>query len=142
MQNIIKLAVGIDSVAHLYERQATRLFDHEGRTATVAWTRRKPRAEAEVVAGGSIYWVIRNHILVRQNIWAFTPYEDEKDPSWVLVLDPNLVQTMAVHRKAFQGWRYLMPDQAPPDRGRFVYGEREQNGSPEMEAALQGLGLL
>jgi hypothetical protein len=141
-QNIIKLAVGVDSIDDLYLWQKTRLFDYHGRKATIGWTRRRPVQHEDVCAKGSMYWVIKNHIMVRQRIVGFEPDKDEEVPSWLIILDPELVRTVAVPRKAFQGWRYLAGDQVPPDRGRFVFGERDEEASPEMERDLIGLGLL
>ncbi len=141
IQNMIKLAVGCDSIDTLYERQRQWLFDYNGSAATMAWTTRRPRAFEAVASGGSMYWVIKNHILVRQPILGFEADDDEK-PGWSIILDPHLTRTVAVPRKAFQGWRYLPGDQAPPDRGRFVYGARDIHASPEVEQALKSLGLL
>jgi hypothetical protein len=146
VQNLIKLSVGTDSVEDLYLWQQGRIFNWPdgcgGRKAVTIRTRHKPKAEAEILKGGSIYWVIRNVILVRQRIIGFEPYMLNGVPDVKVVLDPQLVHTVPVPRKAFQGWRYLPGDQAPPDRGPYIYGEKEGTLSPEMEQALAATGLL
>ena len=42
-----------------------------------------------------------------------------------LVLDPQLYRTTAQPRRAFQGWRYLKPEDAPADRGPYQPGEED-----------------
>ncbi len=50
------------------------------------YTRNHPRRAAEVLAGGSIYWVIRGHIRVRQRITGFTLGEkDDKGRAYCLI---------------------------------------------------------
>ncbi|MEL0114542.1 MAG: DUF1489 family protein, partial [Rickettsiales bacterium] len=69
--HLIKLAVGIESISHLAERQKQRLD-----AAVVAGeepllkhlTRNTPRRAAEVLDGGSIYWVIKRAVRARQRI--------------------------------------------------------------------------
>ena len=65
--HLIKLSVGSESVASLTKWQATRAAqarDGLPRHVTRMW----PRREAELLDGGSIYWVIRGFIRVRQRI--------------------------------------------------------------------------
>lgn len=139
--NIIKVCVGADSIEDLHEWQASRLFDYNGEPAAMTRTLRRPREHEAVAAGGSLYWVIKRHIAVRQAILGFEPI-DASASAWKIVVSPLLTRTMAVPRKPFQGWRYLLGDQAPPDGSRFVYGEREDNASPEMREALLEAGLF
>ena len=139
--NIIKLAVGADGIEDLHLWQASHLLDYNGQPAASARTLRRPREHEAVSDGGSIYWVIKSHVMVRQHIVGFEPF-DAAGSAWRIVLSPLLIRTMPVPRKPFQGWRYLPGDQSPPDNGTFVYGEREDNASPEMREALLVTGLF
>lgn len=125
--HLIKLCVGIDDVQHLADWQQTRMAqardnvkkggDKTSRT-THPWhvTRNRPRRGAEVLDGGSIYWVIKRVIRVRQRIVGFEDVIGEDGRlRTALVLDPELVTTMAKAHRAFQGWRYLDPAKAPAD---------------------------
>jgi hypothetical protein len=69
-----------------------------------------------VLNGGSLYWVIKGFILVRQKVIDLRP--DAKDDGTAccgIVLDRELVATRAHPRRAFQGWRYLEAADAPKD---------------------------
>ena len=79
-------------------------------------TRNRPKLANEIIAGGSLYWVIGGAILVRQRILDITPdISEDGTPCTALVLDPELVRVEARAMRAFQGWRYLKPEDAPPD---------------------------
>ena len=116
--HLVKLAVGVDSVDHLRRLQAGRQRALAGRQVVDGFTRRKPRRAADLLDGGSIYWVIRGAIAVRQQVVGL---EDDVDDAEVsvcrLVLDCELVETRSCPRRAFQGWRYLAPSDAPLDLG-------------------------
>lgn len=135
--HLIKLCVGVSEIQELADWQAQRLRQAK-RVYHV--TRMIPRRAAEVLDGGSIYWVIRGLAMVRQRIVAIEPFRDEDGiERCKLVFDPALVPTRPQPRRAFQGWRYLDPGDAPADlpRGR---------GSGELPAKLRAelaeLGLL
>ena len=74
--HLLKLCVGCDSVDDLAEWQAARLAEARAAgTPPFAFhvTRMWPRREAELVDGGSLYWVIRGRVLVRQRILGLEP---------------------------------------------------------------------
>ena len=113
MLHLTKLAVGIKDTDHLREVQTQRARQH-GRL----WhrTRNFPRRGNEVIDGGSMYWVIAGTMLVRQRIVDIV--EDQRDyqtPCTSLILDAGLVPLVGRVTRAFQGWRYLDSDDAPPD---------------------------
>jgi hypothetical protein len=66
--------------------------------------------------------------------------DDEGRRTTLLVLDPVLVRTVAMPHRPFQGWRYLTPDDAPPDLGDAPVDAPDMPA--EMIAELRALGLL
>jgi len=103
-------------------------------------TRSTPKRAAEIVDGGSIYWVIGGAVLVRQRVTDIVAdVWDDGSKCCGLVLDPHLVRVAARPVKAFQGWRYLEPNDAPPD---LTLGNVEAEIPEEMRRALAALALL
>ena len=131
--------MGVRDAAHLAALQSARA------AATPPlrhFTRNFPKRAAELTDGGSIYWVIGGVILVRQRILDITQDTDPEDgtPSTALVLDPELVRVEARAQRAFQGWRYLPPEDAPPD---LTARNSDTAEMPEaMRRELAALGLL
>lgn len=113
MVHLMKLAVGARDIAHLREFQASRA---EARPPLRHQTRNTPRRADEIIDGGSLYWVVAGTLLVRQRVLDII--EDRWDDATRcagLMLEPTLVQVEGRPVKAFQGWRYLEADDAPPD---------------------------
>ena len=108
--NISKVAVGCASVETLRRRQAARIA---GGIVPIV-TRFRPK-RAEELIGGSIFWIVKHRLAVRQTILGFT--EREEDRKTIIRLDPELVTVRAVAKRAHQGWRYLSAADAPPDLG-------------------------
>lgn len=138
--NLVKLCVGADSVEDLAEWQAVHApLQPGGRPRHV--TRMWPKREAEVLGGGSLYWVIRGVILARQRIVALEPVEGEDGiRRCALVLDPEIVRTRPAPRRPFQGWRYLAPEDSPAD----IADARAADDRlpPGLDAALTDIGVL
>jgi hypothetical protein len=133
---MLKLAVGIGDLDELRRVRAARLKERGGNWV---YTRNQPRRAEELLAGGSIYWVIRGQIRVRQRVLGFEPRRDENGRRYCLiVVDPQLVPTLYRAWRPFQGWRYLLPEDAPPDR----IGGAAEPPPAEMLAELRALGLL
>jgi hypothetical protein len=79
-------------------------------------TRMVPKRAAELLDGGSLYWVIKGNIQARQRLVDIRPFVDTDGISRChLVLEPVLHETSWAPRRPFQGWRYLDPKDAPPD---------------------------
>jgi hypothetical protein len=120
--HLIKLAVGCDSIRELKEWVAERMATAKKKGLPqrhVHITRMTPKREEEILAGGSLYWVIRGEIAAREKIIAVSPRP----------------------MRPFQGWRYLAPDAAPPDLGKAA--EKGVAAMPEpMRRELRDLGLL
>jgi hypothetical protein len=134
--HLLKLAVGIDDVDHLRRIRAVRDAERGG---SWVYTRNYPRRAQEVLAGGSIYWVIRGQIRVRQGVTGFRSERDDHGRRYCLIeVDPRLVPTLSRPWRPFQGWRYLSPKDAPPDRS----DGGEQPPSDRMLAELRSLGLI
>jgi hypothetical protein len=140
--NLLKLAVGIEGVDHLREVQAMR---RQQRGRLVHVTRFKPRRAEEILAGGSLYWVVKHRIRVRQRIIGFDKHEvaDTGDTKCAIVLDHELIATDPVRRRPHQGWRYLEGADVPADLGPVGTIEIEEDiFPPEMAAELRALGLI
>jgi len=91
-----------------------------------------------VLAGGSIYWVIRGQIRVRQRVTGLRRERDNTGRRYCLIeVDAELVPTLPRAWRPFQGWRYLASADAPPDRS--VPAEAP---SDRMFAELRALGLI
>ena len=105
--HISKVAVGCGSVDALRRRQEGRL------TAGIVpiTTRFRPKRADELV-GGSIYWIVKHRISVRQAILGFA--ESEADQRTIIRLDPDLVAVRAIPRRAHQGRRYFAASDAHP----------------------------
>jgi len=135
--HMVKLCVGVSEIQQLADYQTVRLRDNK---AIFHVTRMVPRRQKELLDGGSLYWVIRGKILVRQKL---TDIEEFTDPEGIrrcrLMLDSDLVPVRPVPRRAFQGWRYFKQEDTPPD---LTKAEREGDIPTEMQAELIELGLL
>lgn len=136
--NLIKLSVGTEDVQDLADWQKTaRAKGPDGLPRHV--TRMWPKRDAELLEGGSIYWVIKGVVLARQRIVRL----DEVDRGdgirrCAIVLDPEIVRTEAVPRRPFQGWRYLKGREAPLD---LKQGRANDDLPPTLMTALAEIGV-
>lgn len=124
--HIVKLCVGADTVEDLaiwQIEQMKRAKKAKLPPRPVCGTRMWPKRVEEVLAGGSLYWVIKGVISVRQSIVAIDHVTDHHGQRCGLYLDPHLVRTAPQPRRAFQGWRYLEPKDAPVDLNDAPGGE-------------------
>ncbi len=142
--HLIKLCVGVDDVGHLARLQAGRLADARRRGQPPELkhvTRNTPKKAAQILDGGSIYWVIKGFIRVRQPIIGIKPVDrGDGRPACALVLDPNLVRTGIKSFRPFQGWRYLAAGDAPADAPASSVSDDDVPA--KMAAELKVLGLL
>ena len=140
MLHILKLSVG--------PRDVAQLRDIQKRRATVDpplrhQTRMTPKRRAEILDGGSIYWVVAGFLQVRQRI--IDIIEDDWGDGTAcagLVLDPKLVMVEARATKAFQGWRYLLPEDAPADIVEGMAALGMEALPPALKAALREARLI
>lgn len=142
--NILKLCVGIEDTDHLAEVQKMRL-ENKRRAGLPAElihvTRSFPRRADEVLDGGSLYWVIRGVIRMRQKIVELREtVNDAGKPACGIVLDETHVLTERRTFRAFQGWRYLAVSDAPRDISDL---DEDTSSLPEdMADELKELGLI
>ncbi|KAA5800958.1 DUF1489 family protein [Alkalicaulis satelles] len=119
--HLVKLCVGADSIEDLEAWRDTIAPD--GRPMEHV-TRMTPKRAAELLDGGSLYWVIRRVIQVRQRIVDLEEFTDEDGVKRCAIrLDPELVRTAPSPRRPFQGWRYLKAEDAPADLSVQAGGE-------------------
>ena len=77
--HLIKLAVGCDSVKELksWVAERMRIAKQKGLPRHhIHITRMTPKRDEELLAGGSLYWVIRGEIAAREKIIAIEPFRD------------------------------------------------------------------
>ena len=142
--NLVKLCVGAAAIEDLARWQAMprHLLKRGGKKVAFHTTFQKPTRQSELLAGGSLYWVIKGTILVRQAIAGFEDgTKDDGSPCCLILLDTVLIPVHPVPRRPFQGWRYLSGDDAPPD---LKSGSKDQIASmpPPMRKKLADLGLI
>ncbi len=115
MLNLIKLAVGARTQADIAAFQRART--PPGSAVTIR-TRQFPKRAAELIDGGSLYWVVAGLATVRQPIVDVRAVRcDDGTRATAILVEPALVSLMPRPVRAFQGWRYLRAEDAPADLG-------------------------
>ena len=141
--HIIKLCVGAESIEDLAQWQAKRIREQKKRgvkkPTLMHVTRMTPKRKDEVLDGGSLYWVIKGQIAVRQKLLDLKPTTKNGTPHCGLVYDKALVPVRPRPRRAFQGWRYLEAREAPPDIAEI---KGAKNLPENLKRELAALGLL
>ncbi|GAC1342098.1 MAG: DUF1489 domain-containing protein [Acetobacteraceae bacterium] len=135
--HLIKLAVGVPSLEAFEERVATRRAD-----GMSIRTRMQPKRAEQVVATGSLYWVVAGLVGARQRVLAIE--EDRYDDGSRCAridLEPALVRVSPTRMRPFQGWRYLDPAKAPPDLVQAAADGLDRL-PPEVLSALRELCLI
>ncbi|MGQ4272986.1 DUF1489 family protein [Terrihabitans sp. B22-R8] len=103
-------------------------------------TRMMPSRAAEILDGGSLYWVIKGAMLARQRILALRPVTGTDGIARCeIVLEPKMIRVDPRPRRAFQGWRYLTADDAPSD---LRQGAEGGDLPAHLALELRELGLL
>ena len=157
MLHLIKLSVGCNSVRDLEDwieeklevtggdgrkgRRSGRGVSSQARRERNHTTRMVPKRAAEIVDGGSLYWVIRGQIMCRERILDIRPFTDNEGIGRChIVLDCKPVLVEPRPCRAFQGWRYFEAKDAPRDLDRVAPGARDM--PEDLRRELRGLGLL
>jgi hypothetical protein len=141
MIHIVKLCVGVSSIEELesYRDERAHWWGADyGEDVHVHRTRMMPRRVGEIEGRASIYWVIAGIIGCRQPILRLAPYTDGEGKTYCdIVMSRELIRTLPYPKRPFQGWRYLRPEDAPPDMGA-----NDDAGSEKIALELARLGLL
>ena len=133
-----KLSVGSASFEALQEWQNSRVAAN---MPLMHLTRNRPRRAEDILAGGSIYWIIKGVMCARQLIIELREVtRADGRPACGIVLAPGLVKVEPTRMRIFQGWRYLEAKDAPHDV--LVSQEDGEEMPPAMVAELRELGLL
>lgn len=135
--HMMKLCVGAPNPEVLERWQRDRFGGAPAEHVTRMW----PRRGDELLAGGSLYWVFKGTMLARQRLIGL---EERSGGDGItrcaLILDPALVRVAGVPRRAFQGWRYLRAEDAPPD---LPAGRAAEAALPaKLARELAAMGLL
>ena len=140
MLHIVKLAVGCRTLDELAIRMRTHMVDGLGAVPT----RMMPKKADEVLAGGSLYRVMDGMMLCRQEIVDLRAVTRGDGTSGTLILvRDGIVPITPRAMRPFQGWRYLKPEDAPPDLANASGGARGlETLPPRLRRELASLCLL
>lgn len=143
--HLIKLCVGCDSVKDLKDWVSERIRAAKKKGLPphhIHITRMTPKRTEELLAGGSLYWVIRGEIAARERLIAIEPFRDRDGIGRCrLVMQPRVIAVSPRPMRAFQGWRYFTEDAAPADLGKRAAASVAAMPEP-MRRELRDLGLL
>jgi hypothetical protein len=133
MLHITKVAYGCSSLAELTERVAMRV---QGEGRMFMTTRYIPKRHEEIVAQGSLFWIIKHQLVARAAVLGF----EQADGRWNILLEPRVIPVRPYPRRAHQGWRYLEGADAPADlAGGDIAGDELP---PDMLGELADLSLI
>jgi len=140
--HLIKLCVGCDSVQDLEDWILEKRKKTKGNAREhIHTTRMVPKRAAELLDGGSLFWVIRGELMCRQKLIDVRPFVDRDGIGRCrLVLEPKVVLVEPRPHRAFQGWRYLEAKEAPRDLDRAAPGVGKL--PEDLRRELRELGLL
>lgn len=143
--HMIKLCVGAHAIEDLADWQIGRIAARKKAGLSPLpyhTTYQTPKRQDELLAGGSLYWVMKGIITARQRFAGFEDgTKEDGTPCCVMLLDPELIAVRPVPRRAFQGWRYLAAEDAPEDLGKGA-SEGVAAMPPSMRKALAELCLI
>jgi len=132
-----KLSVGSVSIDNLKSWQSRALKQER---PIIHPTRNWPKRASELLDGGSMFWIIKGQMCVRQPIADLIEVKREDGrPACGIVLHPELIPVWPRRVRIFQGWRYLETEDAPEDL------PQTEDAAPmpaELAAELRELGLL
>lgn len=138
--HLIKLSVGSETVEQIEDWQKNRSkqrIDGQYYHLTRMW----PKREAELLNGGSIYWVVKGFVQARQRVLGLQELiGDDGIRRCAMLLDPDVIRTATAPKRPFQGWRYLDVQDAPPDLG--AARSTDDTLPPELAGALADIGVL
>ena len=128
--HLTKVAYGAQSLEEVHGW----FGQHEGIARLT--TRYLPKRHAELI-GGSLFWILKHHLVARSEIVGFEEAEGGKTH---IVISSELVDVHPLPRRAHQGWRYLEDKDAPRD---LAGGEAAGDAMPlKLASELARLGLV
>ena len=137
--NLKKLAVGIDTVENLKIRQKI-IFNEYNKIIHV--TRNVPKKKDDLIKKGSMYWVIKRRVLVRQKIKNISLIiRNDGSKGCEIELDSELIKVIPTSMRPFQGWRYYNSEEVPSDLTLDLNNDNEEALTDELNAELIKLGL-
>src|SRR5258706_1580298 len=102
--HLIKLAVGCESVKELKSWVVERMQTAKRKGLPqhhIHITRMTPKRVDELLAGGSLYWVIRGEITAREKIIAIEPFRDRDGIGPCrTVIEHKVVSVLALPRRS------------------------------------------
>ena len=132
-----KIAVGIETVDRLRIRQS---MIHETYGKIIHSTRNMPKKRSELIKSGSIFWIIKRYVLVRQKITNIKQVvREDGSKGCEIELDKNLIKVIPTKMKPFQGWRYYLEDDIPQDLN--VNNNEDEEFPEQIRSELIKLGL-
>jgi len=141
MIHMVKLCVGVSSVEELesYRHERAHWWGADyGEDVHVNRTRMMPKRREEMEGLSSIYWVMSGTICCRQRILRLAKFTNAEGIDYCdIIMAPEIIRTLPYPKRPFQGWRYLRPEDAPPD----MEGNDNEN-SAELAAELARMGLI
>lgn len=143
--HLIKLAVGCDSVKELKEWVAERMQTAKKKGLPqrhVHITRMVPKRDSEILAGGSLYWVIKGEIAAREKIIGIEPFRDKDGIGRCrIVMQPKVISVSPRPMRPFRAGAISPTIPVPADLGKSAAGSIAAMPEP-MRRELRDLGLL
>ena len=141
--NLIKLCVGISSIEELESLQLNRRRQRlaaDGEALNIHVTRNTPKRATEIIGKGSLYWVIKRHVVARQLIVDIRSTNIEGKKHCAIILQSEIIRTGPKPCRPFQGWRYLESSDSPADLSTTAV--RSDDMPYRLQDELRSLGLL
>ena len=138
--HILKLCVGIDSIEHLIDvRKGREHHLPDGTPYNYHVTRFRPKRAEEILDGGSVYWIIKGFIQLRQKIIGLESIKIDDVTKCKIIMDTTIIHTESQPRRPHQGWRYLAESDAPKD---IAKGTETGDMPLELSRELRKMGLI
>ncbi len=141
--HLLRIAPGISTVAELAARLDMYAVDDPtlGRMMATS-TRNTPKRQQELLDGGSVYWIMKGHIMARAPLLDIRVEEDDEGRRICrLCVAAVPIAVVPTKRRGFQGWRYLPDADVPSDLDKVTTSASEDIPA-ELASELKDLGLI
>ncbi len=133
MLNLTKVAFGCAALSDLVAAVERRARGGEVNMTT----RYLPKRQAEILGGGSLFWIIKHQLVARATILRF---DEAAEGRHDIILEANVIPVRPLAKRAHQGWRYLAGEDAPAD---LFDGVVDGDALPDdLMGELAGLSLI